>query len=585
VSSGRGLIAALALLLVAPATIAAPRDAPGKPDARLQTLGEEFVARRLARAPHAATRGGVHAGQPMAHAVTALTLAEELAWLHAFRERLAAVPREPTSERVLLETALDRELLELDVLRPFQRDPGAYVALVAASVEAALDRSSGSPCARVERAVRRLSEVPEVLRAARLNLKDPPRVLTELAIERLAQVLRFYREDVPRLGAGCRGAPMQADLAQADTTAVRAVEGFLRYLEEDLLPVSRGELAIGPEACRRLLRSALGAEVAPVETLLAQGARIIDARRAELEALAPQGAAGGVRAALQALRSGPSEDGDAAAQVTRAVERVEAFLREQRVVSIPARLALTVREAPAFRAGPGPTLADPGGRVGPRPSPAWLEVTRLGSLDSLAGGDAGAEAAPGRLNRWETDLAVAHEGLPGRFLRSVALRGAPRLRRLLQETWPAEDWGEYGERMLLDQGYGGEDPRYRLAGAARALRQAGRTLACLALHSGAMSEDEARRMLEDRCLLDPAEADREARSAAADPAIMGYTFGAQRLRELQEEARRRLGPRFQARAFHDAVLRCGASPPGIVIDRLWLELADAAGDPALGARP
>jgi uncharacterized protein (DUF885 family) len=235
---------------------------------------------------------------------------------------------------------------------------------------------------------------------------------------------------------------------------------------------------------------------------------------------------------------------------------------------------------------------DPGGRAGPRPSPAWLEVAAIEPPDFAAGGGAvvgeaeGAGVTLGRLNRWETDLSVAHQGLPGRYLRAVALRGASsRLRRTLQETWPAEDWGQYCERMMLDQGYGGEDPRYRLAGAARALRHAGRSLASLALHSGAMAPDEARRMLEDRCLLDPGEADREARWAAADPAIMGYTFGAQRLRELQEEARRRLGPRFRARAFHDAVLRCGASPHGIVRDRLWLELADAAGDPPLGAGP
>jgi len=139
--------------------------------------------------------------------------------------------------------------------------------------------------------------------------------------------------------------------------------------------------------------------------------------------------------------------------------------------------------------------------------------------------------------------------------------------------------------MMLEAGYGGEDARYRLAGAARALRLAGRALAALALQSGAMSPDDVRRMLEDRCLLAPADAERETRSAAADPAIMSYTLGAQRLRELQDEARRRLGPRYRVQAFNDAVLRCGASPTGIVQDRLWRELADATGDDPVGAKP
>ena len=66
---------------------------------------------------------------------------------------------------------------------------------------------------------------------------------------------------------------------------------------------------------------------------------------------------------------------------------------------------------------------------------------------------------------------------------------------------------------------------------------------------------------------------------------MGYSLGAQRLRELQDEARRRLGPRYRTRTFHDAVLRCGASPPGILPDLLWRELAEATGVEPVGAKP
>lgn len=547
-SSRRGawaLTAALALCVAPTLRIGA---ACGEPEDRLQLLGEEFVARRLARPPQVASGEGAHSGTPLAPRVMAPALAAERAWLRGFRDRLAALPPdaapERASERALLDAAVERELLELEILRPFQRDPGAYLALVAGSVEAALDQSGGSVCARLQRGARRLVEVPEVLRAARLNLIDPPRALTELAIERCASVLRFYREDVPRLAAGCRSARLQADLAQADTIAVRAIEVFMRYLEEDLLPASGGEPAIGADACRRLLRGALGEDVAPIEALLAEARRTVEARRADLEALAPLVAPGGGRAALDSLASERPGDGDAPSRIQDAAGRVEGFLRGRDIVSLPPRAPPNGRGAPPFRADLG------------------------------------------RLDRWEIDFAVANEGLPGRWLRALALRGASsRLSRTLQETWSGEDWGQYCERMMIDQGYGGDDPRYRLAGAARALRQAGRALAALAIHSRALPPDEVRRMLEERCLFDPARAAQETRWAAAEPARMGYTLGAQRLRELQEEARQRLGARFRLRGFHDAVLRSGASPPGIVRDRLWRELTDAAGVPPPGAGP
>ena len=95
-----------------------------------------------------------------------------------------------------------------------------------------LERPTSSPCGRARNAARRLALVPEVLRAARINLAAAPSELVEIALPRLEGVLRFYREDVPRLATGCRDGRMQADLAEADTTAVRAVEAFIHDLRE-----------------------------------------------------------------------------------------------------------------------------------------------------------------------------------------------------------------------------------------------------------------------------------------------------------------------------------------------------------------
>ena len=92
-------------------------------------------------------------------------------------------------------------------------------------------------------------------------------------------------------------------------------------------------------------------------------------------------------------------------------------------------------------------------------------------------------------------------------------------------------------------------------------------------------------MLEERCLLDPDEAARETRRAAADPAVMGYTSGARRLLELRDEARRALGPRFSIKVFNDAVLRYGASPAGIVRAGVRRELGVGDDGTPAGAKP
>jgi hypothetical protein len=591
--SFRGALAAALPLLLA--VLVGPAAAVTADD-RLRALGDEFVARWLERAPHEATRLGVHTADGALMPVSRTTLAEDAAWLRDFRARLASIPltglsREGTVDRELLAGRVERLQLDLEVIRPFERDPGAYLPLVAGSIESVLERPVASSCRRLQLAARRLSQVPEVLRAARINLQNPPRELTEIAIDRYAGVLRFYRETVPRLATGCRDAEMQADLAQADTTAVRAVEDFLLYLREDLLPASHGALAIGPEGCRRLLQVELleqaGGErpadaADPIDSLLARARRVVEARRAALEALAPTVAPGDARAALDSLATERPEAGGLVSSLERGLGSVREFLRLHDVVTMPEREIFGVREARAFRASLSLTGLDAVGPWEARASEAWLEVTPPDS----AWDEGRRQVHLAHFDRRDAELAVVHDGLPGRFLRGIALRGlSGRLRRALQGAWPAEDWGEYCEQMMVDEGYGAGDPGYRLAVAARALRYAGRSYAALALHAGAMSPEEARAMLEERCLLDPDDAARELRRAAADPAVMGYTPGARQLLELRDEARRVLGPRFRIKVFNDAVLRFGASPAGLVRAGVARELGVDDGGRPVGAKP
>jgi hypothetical protein len=565
----RGLAAALAVLLAAFPGDGAARE----PDLAAQV--NEFIAWRLARARSAARRPEARAKDPLARTVSPATLDQERAWLRAFRARLdagatpmAGTPDAAADERAMLNSAVRYDSLELEVLKPFVRDPAAYLDLIAESVRTALDRTAVSPCQRVQLAILRLDEAPEVLRTARVNLVNPPRLLTERAMVRARALLSFYRSDLPGKVPECRAPHLQAALAEADTLAVRAVRDYIVYLERDLLPASHGELAIGPEACERLLSAMLMGETPPVDSLLAQAARDVDARRAELDSLAAIVSPSGARAVLDSLSAATAWEHDPVAAGRQALERVRDFLRTSDLVTLPGKLNLNVRKSLAIDPPDHPALAaaDAGE---PRDSPAWLGI-----------------APADRFGRFELDLALANEVMPGRLMRELAAGGEQnRLGRVMSDAWPGRDWGLYCERSLIDAGYGSRESRYRLVFATRALEQAGRSLVSLGLHAGTMSEPEARQILAERCLFDSSRVERELQWAASDAGLMGYTIAAQRLLELQEEAWRRLGPRFQTRSFNDAVLRCGVAPCGYVRTRVWHELAVAAGKVPVGAKP
>jgi len=566
--------AAVSSLLVALASPLAAQPA----ERRFDALAEAFLDGWLDRHPQVATGLGVHAWDGVLRPVTQATLAEDAAWYRSFRARLAAIPRGGLSfERALdhdvLAARIESELLDLEVIRPYQTHPNAYVELVAGSIQSLLERDVASPCERVREATRRLGQVPEVLRAARVNLENPPEIFTRVALQQLAGALTFYRSEVPALAAGCRDPETQADLAEADSAAVRALESFLDYLRDDLLPRSRGDFALGRETFQRKLAGD-EMETAPVDSLLARGERELEETRGRMALLAEAIAPGqGLRAALDSLaRDAPPPDSLVTA-VAAGLDRVRGFLRAHAIVTLPEKQHLIVRATPAFRRGTSFASMESPGVWERRATEAYYNVT---PADPTWSPEHRREHLA-LFNPYAADLVSIHETLPGHYLQALALRRTPsRLRQAWLCRSTSEGWAHYCEQMMIEQGYGGGDPRYELAQLALAAQRLGRLIVGISMHTRGMTYPEGAALFQERCFMAPANAAREAGRAAMDPTDLVYTLGKWRILELRDGLRARLGERFSLRAFHDALLLAGGAPLPVAGEILRHQFEDAA---------
>jgi len=237
---GRGVAAALvALALLAGSGSAAVSTRSA--EARLARLVDEYRAGLLADRPDLASRLGEHRGDDRLEPVTQASLARSGAWLRALAARLDSIPRGAlspaaarTRDSLAARTAAARH--EREVARSWERDPAAYLSLAGDAVAALLEPGTGSTCSRARAMARRLARVPDVLRAARVNLREPSRELVERALPGYEHLLQFYRSGLAPFAARCREPRTLGDLAQADSAAVRAAEEFLDYLRQDLLP-------------------------------------------------------------------------------------------------------------------------------------------------------------------------------------------------------------------------------------------------------------------------------------------------------------------------------------------------------------
>jgi uncharacterized protein (DUF885 family) len=131
--------------------------------------------------------------------------------------------------------------------------------------------------------------------------------------------------------------------------------------------------------------------------------------------------------------------------------------------------------------------------------------------------------------------------------------------------------------MAIEEGFGGGDPKFELAQQVLALQRLGRFIVGVSLHTQGMSYEDAVKLFEDRCYMHHVNAEREARRGTMDPTYLVYTLGKWRILDLRDEVRTRLGPAFDLRRFHDALLRQGTSPLPVVRSGLLRDLGIEGG--------
>ena len=160
---------------------------------------------------------------------------------------------------------------------------------------------------------------------------------------------------------------------------------------------------------------------------------------------------------------------------------------------------------------------------------------------------------------------TVHEVAPGHFSHGRALRhAATPVRRLLFSEAFIEGWAHYAEELCVEQGFGGDDPRFEIGVWLEALVRVTRLACAIGVHTAGMSVEEgARRFEADTHLSGPA-ALSEARRATFDPTYGRYTWGKLAILDLRDQAIQAWGAGFSLRRFHTAMLDLGSPPLGLL---------------------
>lgn len=182
---------------------------------------------------------------------------------------------------------------------------------------------------------------------------------------------------------------------------------------------------------------------------------------------------------------------------------------------------------------------------------------------------------------WDAEDLLLHEGVPGHHLQiSIAqeLQGVPEFRKQIAYTAFVEGWALYSESLGGEMGFY-TDPYSKFGYLSAQMWRAVRLVVDTGIHSMGWGRDQAIRYFRENAGQPDQNVVSEVDRYIVWPGqTLGYKVGQLKIQELRHNAEKRLGDRFDVRAFHDTLIDQGALPLDLLSARVakWIEVQQKA---------
>jgi uncharacterized protein (DUF885 family) len=494
---------------------------------------------------------------------------EQRARMHAFLKHwLGEFKNQPdgplnTSQRMdraMLVAKIESDLWRLDTLREWAWSPAEH------NPAGLLDLLLNTDYAPIEQRLRqlgpRLAQLPAYYRAAAAGLKGVTREHSELAIQQAPGVLGVL-DDIAKRAAGAA-----VDLAKPLDAARAAVRGYVAQVKR-LKPARSFRLgaALYEPKFAHDIQSALTAR---------QVYELAQQRREEVLASMQTQAA----ALWTSVIGGEPQPADRFALIGRVIARLserhvarerfvdeiraqipqlEDWIRSHDLLTLDPAKPLVVRETPEYERGVAGAGIEAPGPYRPQDR-TYYNVTPLDDLKP-----AEAESSLREYNHWILQILNIHEAIPGHYTQLVYANRAPsKVKALFGNGAMVEGWAVYGERMMIESGYGAS-PEMTLMWGKWHLRSVTNTVLDYSVHVLGMSEKDALDLLVRQAFQTEREAkEKWRRVQLTSVQLTSYFSGYSEIFALREQLKAKLGAGFNLKAFHEQFLSYGSAPVRLI---------------------
>jgi uncharacterized protein (DUF885 family) len=526
--------------------------------------------------PTGGTAAGLHQYDSRLEDYSRAGIEKEIAALHAFEAKFDAVQSaqldQPTQgDLAMVRNNIRGNLLALEVIRGWEKNPDNYSSGITNSAFVLMERKFAPPDDRLRSLIAREKQMPAVFTEARKNLKNPPRIYTEIALEQLPGIVSFFEHDVPEAFKDAKDQATIAEFHKTNAAVIAALNDYQQWLKADLLPHSNGDFRIGAETFSKKLQYDEMVDT-PLDKLLTVAYADLHKNQAEFERIAkevdPAKSPKEVLAELAGIHPPP---GNLLQAFHDRFDSEIAFIRSHRIITIPSEVQPTLEETPPFMRATTQASMDSPGPFETHSTTAYFNVT-LPEKSWTPEHTADYMAA---FNIGTVVSTSVHEAYPGHYVQFLWVNHTDlsKVRKVITSNTNVEGWAHYCEQMMLDQGYGQpgagadnarEAKLIRLGQLQDALLRDARFIVGIKMHTGQITYDQAIDFFVAEGYQSRSIGTVESKRGTSDPTYLYYTLGKLQILKLRADMQKKEGSSFSLQKFHDDFMRQGGAPIKIV---------------------
>jgi uncharacterized protein (DUF885 family) len=535
-------------------------------------------------APTAGTSAGLHQYDTQLEDYSAANIQKQIAALRTYEKKIEAIDPSAldasvAADRTILLNNIRSQLLTLEVIRPWERSPDIYSSGTTNSAYVIMERPYASTNIRLRSLVARENQMPQALLEARKNLKNPPKVYTEIALEQIDDNISFFQNDVPSAFLtgpdAATDAETKAAFAKSNAAVIDALKSYGAWMKSDLLPRSNGDYKLGATTFAKKLSYDEMVDI-PLDRLLEIAFADLHKNQAEFARIAreidPTKTPQQVLAELAGIHPAPDKLLPAFQDT---FSSLITFIDAHHIITIPSKVEPTLEETPPFMRATTQASMDPPGPFETHSTKAYFNVT----LPEKGWTPEHIAEHMAAFNVGTIISTSVHEAYPGHYIQFLWMPQFPStIRKILGANTNIEGWAHYTEQMMLDQGYGQpgteapgspklddrEAKLIRLGQLQDALLRDARFVNSIKLHTGQFTFDQAVNFFVTDGYQSHSVAVVETKRGTADATYLYYTLGKLEIMKLRADMMKKQGAAFNLEDFHNNFMRQGFAPIKII---------------------